>query len=88
MRYFPILDLQYVVLLVFLGIAALVLLYVAFGGTTYDRREEDEGKMEEYPEGIRAARHPVPPILVFVYVGFAIWAVAYVLMTGVSGPPF
>ena len=84
MRFFPLLDFQYAMLLIFLGLIALVLIYVAF--RTYDflpsKREEGE-KVGEYPGGIRASNNPIPLILIFLYAGLAIWAVAYVVVIGI-----
>ena len=37
MRYFPLLDFQIVILLTFLGLAVLILLYVAFRGALSER---------------------------------------------------
>ncbi len=46
MRFFFVFDFQLVVLLTFLGLVALVLLYMAFGSSRYSKRQkEDEGKM-------------------------------------------
>ena len=89
MRFFPLLDFQYAMLLIFLGLIALVLIYVAF--RTYDflpaKREKGEEDVE-YPGGIRASNNPIPLILIFLYAGLAIWAVAYVVVIGIRGSPF
>jgi len=89
MRYFSLLDFQTVMLLTFLGLIVLVLLSVAFGGQTPSKvsREGKEDE-EEFPEGIKAKRNPVPRILVFVYLGFIAWVVGYVIMVGLRGGPF
>jgi NADH:ubiquinone oxidoreductase subunit 3 (subunit A) len=89
MRFFPLLDFQYAMLLIFLGLIALVLIYVAF--RTYDflppKKEKGE-EVEEYPGGIQASNKPIPLILIFLYAGLAIWAVAYVVVIGIRGNPF
>ena len=89
MRYFSLLDFQTFLLLTFLGLMFLVLLYVALGGQTPSKvsREGKEDE-EEFPEGIKAKRNPVPLILVFVYLGFIAWVVGYVIMVGLRGGPF
>jgi hypothetical protein len=71
MRYFPLFDLQAVILLSFLGVTALLLLYIAMGKLIGP-----------------AGRQPIPLILVFVYAGFVVWAVAYVVVVGIGGAPF
>lgn len=89
MRFFSLLDFQYAMLLIFLGLIALVLIYVAF--SSYDfrpRKKGEEEEVEEYPGGIQASNQPIPLILIFVYAGLAIWAVAYVVVIGIRGVPF
>ena len=89
MRFFPLLDFQYAMLLIFLGLIALVLIYVAFSTYDFLPRKGDEGeKVEEYPGGIQASNQPIPLILIFLYSGLAIWAVAYVVVIGIRGSPF
>jgi len=89
MRYFPLLDFQIVILLTFLGLAVLILLYVAFRGSlsATDQKSKDMGR-ETYPEGIEAENRPTPPILIFVYVAFVLWAATYVIFIGLRGGPF
>jgi len=89
LRYFPVFDLQMVVLLTFLGLVALVLLYVGFGSSYFSKPSSGQGeKKEEYPEGIRAKNRSIPPLLIFIYVAFIIWAVIYVIVIGIGGGPF
>ena len=89
MRFFSLLDFQYAMLLILLGLIALVLIYVAF--SSYDflpRKRGEKEEVEDYPGGIQAAHRPIPLILVFIYAGLAIWAVAYVIVIGIRGVPF
>jgi hypothetical protein len=89
MRFFTMLDFQTVVLLIFLSLVVTILLYIAFGSAYVTRNKKGrEGKLEEYPEGLRTAENPVPPIITFVLVAFVIWAVAYLIMIGLHGGPF
>ena len=89
MRYFPLLDFQIVILLTFLGLAVLILLYVAFRGSlsATDQKSKDTGR-ETYPEGIEAENRPTPPLLIFVYAAFVLWAATYVIFIGLRGGPF
>ena len=86
MRYFDLLDFQYVVLALFIGIGVTILLYMAFGwsGISLKRKEAPE----EFTEGLRIEKNPVPPILIFVYTAFFIWAVVYMIVEGIKGGPF
>ena len=86
MRYFVLLDFQYIVLAVCMGIAATLLLYVAFGMPVISRKREKEP--EHYTDGLRIEKNPIPPILVFIYAAILIWAMAYMLVEGINGAPF
>jgi hypothetical protein len=83
MRYFSVLDFQYIVLLIFLGLVSLIILYVAFGPT--GRTPKDE-TIEEFPDGIREKNNPIPAILIFLYAGYAVWAISYVVYRGMGAP--
>ena len=89
MRYFPLLDFQIVILLTFFGLAVLILLYVAFRGalSATDQKSQDRDR-QTYPEGIEAENRPTPPLLIFVYVVFILWAAMYVIFIGLRGGPF
>jgi hypothetical protein len=88
MRFFPIVDFQYAVLALFLGLGALVALVLAFRDYGSPDRREDAPRLEEYPENIRTGHGTISPLLIFVYVGFAIWALVYAILQGIVGPPF
>jgi succinate dehydrogenase/fumarate reductase cytochrome b subunit len=88
-RYFALYDFQNVMLLSFLGLVVLILLYIAFNNlvasTGYAKRKEE---LEEFPEGIQTGKKPIPLILIFVYAGFIVWAMAYAVVIGIRGGPF
>jgi hypothetical protein len=86
MRYFALLDFQTVMLLTFLGTIAFVLLYVGFAARVSSKK--GEGGEEDFPEGIKIGKGPIPRILIFVYAGFIAWALTYVIMMGIRGEPF
>ena len=65
MRLFPFADLHDLVLALFLGCVAALLIYLGF----------------------RQHSRPVPAILVFLYVGFAVWAVFYLIFFAILGGP-
>jgi hypothetical protein len=89
MRFFSLLDFQYVMLLIFLGLIALILLYVAFYRHDFILgRGEKKEETEEYPGGIQARNRPIPLILIFLYLGLVVWVLAYVVMIGIRGAPF
>ncbi len=89
MRFFTVLDFQTVVLLIFLSLVVTILLYIAFGSAYSIRgKKGPEGKLEEYPEGLRVAGNPIPPLITFVLIACAIWAVVYLVVIGLRGGPF
>ena len=87
MRLFSLLDFQYFILAFFLGLIAVLLVYLGFKGWLSQAREETEEGQEslKYTDELREAKHPIPPILVFVYIGVVVWAVAYAILIGIFG---
>jgi hypothetical protein len=85
-RYFALLDFQTVMLLTFLGTIAFVLLYLAFAARVSSKK--GEAGEEDFPDEIKIRRGPIPRILIFVYAGFIVWAVIYVIVIGLRGGPF
>jgi hypothetical protein len=86
MRFFGVLDFQSLVLAIFIALAALILLYLSFGWEAPVRKKERPA--EEFPDGLKIEKNPMPPILVFIYSAFLIWAVAYTIVVGIKGGPF
>lgn len=89
MQYFPLVDLQHWLLAIFLGLVSLILVYLAFG--SHARREKDvEGERAERDIlfGEETEKNPIAPILIFVYVGAVVFAVAYLILIGIRGGPF
>ncbi len=54
MRYFTLLDFQYVIILIFLGIVVFLLLYIAFGARVPTRDTKEEGGRLECPPDAEA----------------------------------
>ena len=87
MPYFPITTFQEMILAFFLGLGAFVVLYLAWGSYPKDRREgleiepekQDAGEMFDVPQ---SADNPVPPFLLFIYVGLTVWILAYLIIIG------
>ena len=102
MRYFALLDLQHMVLALFLGLGLVILLYAAWMG--YREREPEEpeepaelpGEMEgtggaeagtgEAGEG-EHRDNPIPPMLILLYTVVAVWMVSYLMVVGIRGGP-
>jgi multisubunit Na+/H+ antiporter MnhB subunit len=89
MQYFPLVDLQHWVLAIFLGWVSLILIYLAFG--SHARREkgaEGERAGREILFGQDVEKNPIAPILIFVYLGVLVFAVAYLILIGIHGSAF
>lgn len=85
MRFFPLLDFEHMVLAFFLGLGVLIFLYAAWAG--YPHRGEEEAPHAEGKSGVEAEHHPMVPMLRFLYVAVALWALVYVIVYGVFGGP-
>jgi hypothetical protein len=86
MRFFAVLDFQSLVLAIFIALVVLILLYLSFSWEAPERKRERPA--EEFPDGLKIEKNPLPPILVFIYSAFLIWAVAYMIVVGIKGGPF
>jgi hypothetical protein len=89
MPYFPISTFQEMALAFFLGLGAFVLLYLAWGSYPEDRPEGMEEEPEKQDAGepdhvSPAADNPVPPFLLLVYAGLAVWILAYLIIIGLG----
>jgi hypothetical protein len=92
MRLFTLVDYHYFIIALFLGCLAALVIYLSFRyGTGQHESEGPERERragtEEYPEGLRIGNNPVPPVLVFLLLGFAVWLVCYVVFFGILGGP-
>ena len=86
MRFFSLLDFRYYILAIFLGLITVLVLYLSFKRTSSEA-EDDRSDMIEFPERLSSAGHPIPPIVLFVYIGFVLWAIIYVIFFGILGKP-
>jgi hypothetical protein len=94
MRFFTVVDFQYITMGFILGLVGLALVCLAWG--TYPRRgktglEEDS----KAPEGLElltghhaAEGPPIVPFLVTVFTCAVIWSVTYMIVVGIRGPSF
>lgn len=92
MRYFSLVDSQYEMLALFLGLAGLILVYMAWA--SYPLRGEKKTPEElsdlmehEIDGGLSAKENPLAPFLWFIYVGLLFWAIAYIVYAAVRGQP-
>ena len=91
MRFFEVLDFQHMVLAIFLGLIAALVIYMSFRGDRYRRKSSDlvgphEGE-PGVPEKLDAGSNPIPPILIFLYAGFIVWCIVYAIYFGLKRGP-
>jgi hypothetical protein len=85
MRYFILLDLQHLVLAFFLGLLAMLVAYLAWCG--YPARAASESELTEHVANRHGPSRPLPPLLVVIYTGAALWALGYAVVRGFFGGP-
>ena len=89
MQYFPLVDLQHWMLAIFLGLVSLILVYLAFGSHAHRGKEiEGERAARDILFGQDPEKNPFAPILIFVYVGALVFALAYLVLIGIKGSAF
>jgi hypothetical protein len=90
MRFFVLQDFRQWLLSVFLGLALVILVYLAFRSYGYSSGRADEKAEQEftYPDGLRGRNFPTPLFFLFLYLGFVIWAIFYVVYIGIIGGPY
>ena len=92
MRLFTLIDFHHFVLALFLGIAAALVIYLAFRYVGHrrgagDDRKEPGAAQAEYPDGLKIGDNPMPPVLMLLFVGFIVWLFFYVVVFGIRGGP-
>ena len=88
MRLFALLDAQHLILGIFLGLICAILIYLGFRSARFTKpRKQGEERESGYPDGLEIGNNPVPPLLVFLFVGFVVWFIFYVIFFGVQRGP-
>ena len=87
MRLFALLDLQHLILGIFLGLICAILIYLGFRSARYTRPNKNEERETGYPDGLEIENHPVPPLLLFLFLGFIAWFIFYVIFFGLKRGP-
>jgi hypothetical protein len=88
MRLFALLDAQHLILGIFLGLVCAILIYLGFQSAGFSKlRKEGEERESGYPDGLEIENHPVPPLLLFLFLGFVVWFILYVIFFGLERGP-
>lgn len=86
MRFFSWVDFQFEMLAVFLGLVGLILVYAAWAGYRQRRRRPTSAAGPRPETGIGyEEKSPVPPFLIFVYLGIGLWALSYLVYIWTTG---
>ena len=90
MRFFPLLDFQYVALAVFLALATVAVLWIFFRSYHAPRREGQlpKDKTIKFLDHLEEGHNPFPGIIVLVLGGLIVWVAIYVTFIGIKGPTF
>lgn len=90
MRFFPLLDFQYVALAAFLALATVATLWVFFRSYYTPRRESQtpKDKTIKFLDHLEEGHNPFPAIIVLVLGGLIVWVAIYVTFVGIKGPTF
>ena len=87
MRFFTAIDFQHLVLAFFLGLAAALVIYLAFRHGSDHGSDKKEDLPGEYADEIRTGDNPVPLLLFLLYVGFFFWLIFYIIFIALKGGP-
>ncbi|HME43142.1 MAG TPA: hypothetical protein VKF36_08665 [Syntrophorhabdales bacterium] len=88
MRLFSMLDAQHLILGIFLGLICAILIYLGFRSARFTKpRKQGEERESGYPDGLEIGNNPVPPLLLFLFIGFVVWFIFYVIFFGVQRGP-
>ena len=81
--------LRWLFVMILAGIALAVVYYLGFylPGRP-DAFEQKPEELEEYPAGLQAGSHPIPAILWMLYIGMAIFIIAYGVYVWKTGQNF
>jgi hypothetical protein len=88
MRYFDLLNFQYVVLFLFPTLVFIILLGVGLRHAHFQTKNSEERKrkiLHVFPGGIEERDAPFPLVLLMIIAGFILWAIFYTLGTGLLG---
>jgi hypothetical protein len=90
MRYFVWVDFKYEMLALFLGVVALILVYIAWASYPKRRKAKapekiQEGSGHELKAGGDIEKNPVAPFLTFIYIVIPIWSILYMIYYWTSG---
>jgi len=85
MRLFASLNLEHIMLYVFPTLVFMVVFGVGLGFFHFRGRDDDRRHREitgEFADGIQDRNAPFPLVMFLMVLGAVLWAVAYILMTG------
>ena len=88
MRFFALLNLQHVILYIFPALIFIMIFGLALARSYF----KDAGSAERlttiygrYPDGIEDKNAPFPAALTLIIFGAVVWAILYILFTGLLG---
>jgi hypothetical protein len=86
MLFFPLVPFQEWILAFSLGLGTFLLLYLAWTSypkdSTMGKSKPESQEIREAAEKSETPNNPIPPFLIFIYVGVALWALVYLIFVG------
>jgi hypothetical protein len=87
MRLFSLLGTQHLILGIFLGSVCSILIYLGFRSAGIAKPRKQRKRESGYPDGLQIENHSLPPLLIFLLLGFVAWLIFYVIFFGLEGKP-
>jgi hypothetical protein len=88
MRLFVLIDLHHLLLALFLGLAAAIIIYLSFRHVEDKGHDRADSTDPTYLEGPGAGNNPIPTLLIIIYFGVMLWIIFYVIFFALRGGPF
>lgn len=88
MRFFELVNVDHFVLYFFTTLAFICLFAIGLGFYYFHSKNSDERMekiIESFPEGIQGREAPFPLIVTLTIIGTIAWAVAYIILYGITG---
>ena len=86
---FSLMQWQYVILALFVGVIMVILLFFAFQSRYYRAgKVKKKEEMHEFSDGIKEGDKPIPVFLIVIYILIGIWGLSYIIMVSIKGFKF
>jgi len=88
MQSFEVIWLQWLFVMVITGLGMALLFFLGFYVAARPGRPDEKEEIEQYPQGIQARRGRIPAVMWILYIGIAVFIIAYITWMSVSKASF